>query len=95
MTDFLTLLATAVTFAFASVGIILWICELYERIENQERKTMDHQRLYTALLNDVHNLATDLRDMKLGASDREAPAYADAEEMTRDILTRADERKKQ
>lgn len=56
---------------------------------------MNYERLYTALLNDVHNLATDLRDMKLGASDREAPAYADAEEMTRDTLNRALERQKQ
>lgn len=51
---------------------------------------MDYEHLYKALLDDVHGLRADLRSMQLGASDREAPAFGDAEEMTRDILDRAD-----
>lgn len=55
---------------------------------------MDYEHLYKALLDDVHGLRADLRSMQLGASDREAPAFGDAEEMTADILNRAEERAK-
>lgn len=49
---------------------------------------MDYEQLYNALLDDVHGLCDDFRSMALGASDREAPAYEDAQDMTDDVLER-------
>lgn len=45
-----------------------------------------YEGLYYALMEDVKNLRDDLRSMQLKASDREAPAYEDARDMTLTII---------
>lgn len=57
--------------------------------------TVDYEELYNALMADVKNLRDDLRSMQLKASDREAPAYEDAWDMTSSLIYDAERRQPQ
>lgn len=57
--------------------------------------TVDYEALYNALMEDVKNLRDDLRSMQLKASDREAPAYEDAWDMTSSLIYDAERRQPQ
>lgn len=48
--------------------------------------TVDYEALYKSLLAEVIELSDDFRSMQLKASDREAPAYEDARDMTLTII---------
>ena len=57
--------------------------------------TVDYEALDNALMEDVKNLRDDLRSMQLKASDREAPAYEDAWDMTSSLIYDAERRQPQ
>ena len=48
--------------------------------------TVDYEELYNALMSELIELSDDFRAMQLQASDREAPAYEDARDMTLTII---------
>ena len=54
-----------------------------------------YEGLYYALMEDVKNLRDDLRSLQLKASDREAPAYEDAWDMTNGVIHDAERRQPQ
>lgn len=57
--------------------------------------TVDYEELYNALMSEVIGLSDDLRAMQLQASDREAPAYEDAWDMTSSLIYDAERRQPQ
>lgn len=53
---------------------------------------LNYEALYIALLDDVRSLASSFRSLQLGASSREAPAFEDAHDMTKELIETAERR---
>lgn len=56
--------------------------------------TVDYEKLHNKLMEDVRGLRDDFRSLWVGASDREAPAYEHAHDMTHLLIRQAEARER-